>query len=261
MARRWGLSPRVWGSRLARAGAHVRLGSIPTCAGQPSGKDISLGTGKVYPHVCGAAERSAMKELAEQGLSPRVRGSLNSPRLYREARGSIPTCAGQPCTASLAAYGAKVYPHVCGAATISTITSCQPLGLSPRVRGSPAATWVNPNDAGSIPTCAGQPGTIAPLITSSSVYPHVCGAAALSRPSHISARGLSPRVRGSRDACATPSICFRSIPTCAGQPIRLTKSRTSKTVYPHVCGAALLFPMPHAMTKGLSPRVRGSRSA
>ena len=44
--------------------------------------------------------------------------------------GSIPTCAGQPL----------VYPHVCGAASVSAVWRC---GLSPRVRGS--HEWVYPH--------------------------------------------------------------------------------------------------------------------
>ena len=91
-------------------------GSIPACVGQPRGDRVCISTIEVYPHVCGAARRTARWSGSEMGLSPRVRGSRQIAALPSLNERSIPTCAGQP------------FRHGLGAGSSP--------GLSPRVRGS-----------------------------------------------------------------------------------------------------------------------------
>ena len=51
---------------------------------------------------------------------------------------------------------------------------------------------------------------------------------------------------------------MRSIPACAGEPVRDAQGPGQDAVYPRVCGGALA-PRRHPITmEGLSPRVRGS---
>ena len=70
------------------------------------------------------------------GLSPRVWGSpIRLPCLPSACR-SIPTCVGQPQLGPASRPAPGVYPHVCGAATLSATVSSQREGLSPRVWGS-----------------------------------------------------------------------------------------------------------------------------
>ena len=77
-----GLSPRVRGSHDRLIVACQLEGSIPTCAGQPSGCVGLRWDVRVYPRVCGAAHNKKVAMERAKGLSPRVRGSH-----HRGARG------------------------------------------------------------------------------------------------------------------------------------------------------------------------------
>ena len=192
----------------------------------------------VYPHVCGAAERSRLSVIHCSGLSPRVRGSHGNLDLRYIVGRSIPTCAGQPPCATPLGRRTKVYPHVCGAAMWTFYSPCGSCGLSPRVRGSHERPTSEELTARSIPTCAGQPRRGQPNGDVGQVYPHVCGAAA---------------VGPGRTSCSA-----RSIPTCAGQPKHRRLRHNYPAVYPHVCGAAPCRDVQCLRLGGLSPRVRGS---
>ena len=71
-----GLSPRVRGNHIGRDAAHVRLGSIPACAGEPTTTTTAHQIAWVYPRVCGGTGTTPCRVKNDQGLSPRVRGNL-----------------------------------------------------------------------------------------------------------------------------------------------------------------------------------------
>ena len=155
----------------------MRRGSIPACAGEPRTCDTRItlsGAIGVYPRVCGGArviDNVAFRQ-ARRRVYPRVCGGALPAHHFCQLirfRGSIPACAGEP-TRSIRGTGCLVE-----------------LGLSPRVRGSHQETgrrsfhamarWVYPRvcggallvavssyvrmqAVGSIPACAGEPGTI-----------------------------------------------------------------------------------------------------
>ena len=52
--------------------------------------------GEVYPRVCGGSTNLNGADVANHGLSPRVRGIRGCSRQRRRAVGSIPACAGDP---------------------------------------------------------------------------------------------------------------------------------------------------------------------
>ena len=132
-------------------------------------------------------------------------------------------------------------------------------GLSPRVRGNlrSASTWT---DAGrSIPACAGEPLWYVERESDSTVYPRVCGGTQFSGSALTSPIGLSPRVRGNRDAHCRRQSGGRSIPACAGEPLGCWNEPRVQRVYPRVCGGTITgFPCGYP-ERGLSPRVRGNR--
>ena len=210
--------------------------------------------------MCGAAwSRNVICPIV-LGLSPRVRGSQCQRSYCRPNPRSIPTCAGQPTSPAGRQRLIRVYPHVCGAAVFSYPNTDIVCGLSPRVRGSlDQATWTD-KGWGSIPTCAGQPATYFTEMRVTAVYPHVCGAANGATYTVDITNGLFPRVRGSLSRRRSPTVLWRSIPTCAGQPRWYGLMRSTGTVYPHVCGAAPCVPETLSTITGLSPRVRGSPS-
>ena len=113
------------------------------------------------------------------------------------------------------------------------------------------------------------------------VYPRVCGGTSISptgvkcatglsprvrgnprwRPERQHGLGLSPRVRGNPYSAIGSLATLRSIPACAGEPIRRTDVSTRNRVYPRVCGGTVLMTDCHSPWRGLSPRVRGNQTA
>ena len=71
----WGLSPRVRGNLYAGLFARRCKGSIPACAGEPTGGLECQADLSVYPRVCGGTWTSASSPFFAGGLSPRVRGN------------------------------------------------------------------------------------------------------------------------------------------------------------------------------------------
>ena len=71
-------------------------------------------------------------------------------------------------------------------------------------------------------------------------------------------RGLSPRVRGNLNDKHTTANGKRSIPACAGEPLRLIAPPFPIRVYPRVCGGTVQARQNIHAIAGLSPRVRGN---
>ncbi len=211
--------------------------------------------------MCGAASSGGASFAATAGRSPRVRGS-HHPRGRRSARaGSIPACAGQPGAAPSRAAQLWVDPRVCGAAAHAGRGERQPVGRSPRVRGSRRWSKRAALCNGSIPACAGQPTARWRCAGSAEVDPRVCGAAAVRLLSVLAGVGRSPRVRGSPMGARGLCRAWGSIPACAGQPPRHSRASINARVDPRVCGAAAPMPANRNRELGRSPRVRGSRCA
>ena len=70
-----GLSPRVRGNPTLAGLLAVWRGSIPACAGEPSGDAEGGCSVPVYPRVCGGTANPWVNRSAQGGLSPRVRGN------------------------------------------------------------------------------------------------------------------------------------------------------------------------------------------
>ena len=71
-------------------------------------------------------------------------------------------------------------------------------------------------------------------------------------------RGLSPRLRGNRQAEHVTRASWGSIPAPAGEPAHVASSVCLPWVYPRACGGTGLPRHCAAATAGLSPRLRGN---
>ena len=150
-------------------------------------------------------------------------------------------------------------------------------GLSPRVRGNLVYGPESRFSEGSIPACAGEPGSCPFSVDPLGVYPRVCGGTLLRRITGSSDMGLSPRVRGNRylilglgwmglsprvrgnrNSNLSASDDSGSIPACAGEPGYGETSSGQHRVYPRVCGGTSISRVAPGLPKGLSPRVRGN---
>ena len=196
---------------------------------------------RVYPRVCGGADLGDLAGRAQEGLSPRVRGSLHRGTASRPGAGSIPACAGEPRPESARRGRCRVYPRVCGGAAQLESVDRPGEGLSPRVRGSHESQTVPVEGHGSIPACAGEPNTVGLPPDMIWVYPRVCGGAAGGDNTTTRIWGLSPRVRGSHTWRTERQEARGSIPACAGEPGVTLPGSSLLRVYPRVCGGAVLF--------------------
>ena len=231
-----GLSPRVRGNLEAGKPADSLGGSIPACAGEPLDCGECAECREVYPRVCGGTNDIGGKIRGAVGLSPRVRGNPGSTNQEEEMPGSIPACAGEPVEGRCRRVWRWVYPRVCGGTAFAICARLLARGLSPRVRGNPGGPGPDLAREGSIPACAGEPRMFGPLTRAGWVYPRVCGGTPAARYARALEFGLSPRVRGNRLRLAKWPTPSRSIPACAGEPLRLRLAKWPTPVYPRVCG-------------------------
>ena len=254
-----GLSPRVRGNPRGRTGSGAHGGSIPACAGEPASPHDLRQPAGVYPRVCGGTCPATALNAKVVGLSPRVRGNPSEVDLEGERVGSIPACAGEPLRAFIRRPPSRVYPRVCGGTARPALHRESPGGLSPRVRGNLRNPGVPEHPAGSIPACAGEPGSSAGSRCPCWVYPRVCGGTAPPTGPPPRSRGLSPRVRGNLNEQHPHPDGLGSIPACAGEPRAHFLTLVTGRVYPRVCGGtSATFTNPKPL-RGLSPRVRGNR--
>ena len=149
---------------------------------------------------------------------------------------------------------------MCGGTHTVTYGACRRGGLSPRVRGNPGRGRPGRERQRSIPACAGEPDRGRVRVSSSRVYPRVCGGTPVVFSEIDAHYGLSPRVRGNLPIAGVGVDVDRSIPACAGEPWLAGLKAYSLWVYPRVCGGTD-SPEPTCRSSyGLSPRVRGNRS-
>ena len=254
----FGLSPRVRGNP-GRCRRHQSAGrSIPACAGEPRSVPPPSIRRKVYPRVCGGTRKRFGVCGCMTGLSPRVRGNPSFRRPAAAYDRSIPACAGEPWWPATARPASPVYPRVCGGTPARHCRRPPRMGLSPRVRGNPTWQLDVAVNYGSIPACAGEPSAFFAGDGHPQVYPRVCGGTQSTVGRMTPLRGLSPRVRGNRDALSGLPRLARSIPACAGEPPGMYLGAYPGKVYPRVCGGTYLDWADDCIRIGLSPRVRGN---
>ena len=115
-------------------------------------------------------------------------------------------------------------------------------GWCPRLRGNPHVGPVDVKTARSIPASAGKPAGGGMVGTVHQVYPRVCGETFTRLVCWNAFYGLSPRLRGNPSPHASRTAApRRSIPASAGKP--------------------LMFQSRPMRVAGLSPRLRGNRTA
>ena len=107
--------------------------------------------------MCGGTRLLLVVAVADDGLSPRVRGNPLPQRRAPEYLRSIPACAGEPRRSKHHALHLWVYPRVCGGTRRRPRRPPVCRGLSPRVRGNHSAASDRMGGIRSIPACAGEP--------------------------------------------------------------------------------------------------------
>ena len=109
-----GLSPHVRGNQAWASVSPGVKGSIPACAGEPSGAHCTAWRTGVYPRMCGGTTTAPFPCHDGTGLSPHVRGNHDGVEALEHRLGSIPACAGEPSAGTGARCESWVYPRMCG---------------------------------------------------------------------------------------------------------------------------------------------------
>ena len=214
----------------------------------------------------------------DKGLSPHTRGSPGDGAGLVMGQGSIPAHTGKPEGTLTVVTDAGVYPRTHGEAGSDLGHAPCASGLSPHTRGSRVDPGLGPSADGSIPAHTGKPMDPPYIADARGVYPRTHGEApprARPRPratvyprTHGEARppgrlgllgeGLSPHTRGSPVPKTQGGYKMRSIPAHTGKPLRHSRVRSARRVYPRTHGEAGV-PNPASKTwVGLSPHTRGS---
>ena len=253
-----GLSPRMRGSLTAYARQTTGIGPIPAHAGEPRFRSCRRSSRRAYPRACGGASCSCSGSALGSGLSPRMRGSLHHGGRVGDERGPIPAHAGEPACLVKMPCEAWAYPRACGGAGRMSTTERRLKGLSPRMRGSPHGSGFRLILKGPIPAHAGEPTLRRKYSSPARAYPRACGGAADHPQSGSSARGLSPRMRGSRSSLTARASSPGPIPAHAGEPCLPPWPLRHCAAYPRACGGAYDLLRDRILSVGLSPRMRGS---
>ena len=137
----------------------------------------------------------------------------------------------------------------------------RPRGSIPHVRGNLSSNRPGARCLRSIPACTGKPTDRSPGSTPPRVYPRMYGETLGAHFAGCQVYGLSPHVRGNRSADRAAGRRPGSIPACTGKPTAGAWSRYEPEVYPRMYGETGPSARSAAVTRGLSPHVRGNLSA
>ncbi len=129
------------------------------------------------------------------------------------------------------------------------------------MRGNPQFGKLIIAHHGTIPAYAGKPYISQRFPAVYWDYPRVCGETSPCRRLPAPAWGLSPRMRGNQVHKALVCIPHGTIPAYAGKPTPPTPEANKTWDYPRVCGETRSTDTFCNRFAGLSPRMRGNRSA
>ena len=254
-----GLSPRLRGNHGCGISTSCRSGSIPAPAGEPAMSSAAVSMHWVYPRACGGTERRAVRNVLDEGLSPRLRGNRVGASCARVGVGSIPAPVGEPGSGASHRTWPRVYPRACGGTFVASIAAAFRQGLSPRLRGNRSAFRRPRPIPGSIPAPAGEPAPCLKRWRHSRVYPRACGGTGARYALLALVQGLSPRLRGNLSVERLHAVRCGSIPAPAGEPFSSSALCALSGVYPRACGGTVVVELVILRDAGLSPRLRGNR--
>ena len=209
---------------------------IPAGAGNAASTSPLHSRRAVHPRGCGERRWLSRQARNRDGSSPRVRGTRGTYEITQETPRFIPAGAGNAPALATARTAVPVHPRGCGERPVSSPHVRQPLGSSPRVRGTRGRLRPQGADVRFIPAGAGNAAEIRPAVHHRAVHPRGCG----ERKQYLAwtARfsGSSPRVRGTLNRADHPLHERRFIPAGAGNAGTSAIPRRAAAVHPRGCG-------------------------
>ncbi len=253
-----GSSPRARGTEpgVNLHGAEQRF--IPACAGNSTQARQWLARFAVHPRVRGEQTHAFMAAMAEDGSSPRARGTETClPLAVADAR-FIPACAGNRSPRPPPAAPAPVHPRVRGEQPVIGLLSESAAGSSPRARGTGASEPRRARGRRFIPACAGNSSTASSTAAPAPVHPRVRGEQRTAINFGVGECGSSPRARGTVTGPECSDVQSRFIPACAGNRVFHCVTDAARAVHPRVRGEQSHKENRDLTLCGSSPRARGT---
>ena len=150
-------------------------GIIPAHAGNTGGQREFRHGIRDHPRACGEHGHQHGTHAADQGSSPRMRGTLQGRETKRYCEGIIPAHAGNTHGTRSCHPTARDHPRACGEHSINGKASLTAQGSSPRMRGTHSLRKYTLRHAGIIPAHAGNTDTIDSIIARYKDHPRACG--------------------------------------------------------------------------------------
>ena len=214
----------------------------------------------VHPRACGEHIETASPFLAENGSSPRLRGTLQFAIAEHNESRFIPAPAGNIVWRRGCPSQSTVHPRACGEHFMAGGFNITGRGSSPRLRGTS-----DPCDAAArprrfIPAPAGNIVESVPPGALEAVHPRACGEHRRRYKHCRRPIGSSPRLRGTSDGVVLKPSGERFIPAPAGNISFGSPSALARPVHPRACGEHTSSRMQSKAVTGSSPRLRGTSS-
>ena len=211
-----------------------------------------------HPRVCGEHVVSDVLFAVDSGSSPRMRGTRAAICGAEVLNGIIPAYAGNTMIVAVAHVHWWDHPRVCGEHTQTVPPTTSGAGSSPRMRGTPAVRVCAVSLPGIIPAYAGNTTNDYDFDTPRRDHPRVCGEHTGVGAANVTAKGSSPRMRGTRIATGDYPCPNGIIPAYAGNTLCLTLLDFCCWDHPRVCGEHFFIACHDRIKEGSSPRMRGT---
>ena len=193
------------------------------------------------------------------GSSPRMRGTRVHCYCHCACAGIIPAYAGNTSIGNPLPSGNGDHPRVCGEHKPQTAYEGEPLGSSPRMRGTPVIPTRTTRLTRIIPAYAGNTWRSSRWACRPRDHPRVCGEhLPFSRWVSIQP-GSSPRMRGTHGSSSLVSFLLGIIPAYAGNTKSVSVWSSCGWDHPRVCGEHPIRRDRRGQRGGSSPRMRGTR--
>ena len=150
--------------------------------------------------------------------------------------GIIPAYAGNTMSANDLPINFRDHPRVCGEHALFARAKAEPLGSSPRMRGTRGQFQHDFQQRGIIPAYAGNTCRLFSGVLPFWDHPRVCGEHKVAFSAIGSAAGSSPRMRGTHGSAATTVEPNGIIPAYAGNTMLCELWRDGARDHPRVCG-------------------------
>ena len=195
-----GSSPRMRGTRDHGEIGERDGGIIPAYAGNTATVRRLRSVFGDHPRVCGEHRMMVFFAISTKGSSPRMRGTPMTRAGSTAKTGIIPAYAGNTPRPHGTCPATRDHPRVCGEHFPHLMLSFRREGSSPRMRGTHGQLSVHIPACGIIPAYAGNTVSHSRTRNATRDHPRVCGEHNNVCHCNSSARGSSPRMRGTRQS-------------------------------------------------------------